>query len=244
MVLTVALGAAALVGLGWTAHRRVPLHRHLMHKTSARWLALPGNAATDVDGDGFGLVVWPPDWAPFDGARHPWAVDQPGNGIDENGVGGDLDAPGDFSAERFDPVRFVRRPDVLIVVLETFPARNLDAEVDGRPATPFLRGLRAAGAVTGPAYTHSAFTVPSLTHLFTGSLTGAGKTSLFDDFAANGYGTAAFSGQDESFGAVAQATGAERADTFVDARHDIAGGRRRLGRPDLRDRPRVQAVPP
>ena len=51
------------------------------------WSALTGalDVATDVDGDGYGLFGLQHDSAPFDGTRHPLALDVPGNGVDEDG---------------------------------------------------------------------------------------------------------------------------------------------------------------
>ena len=215
VLVVVALGTFAAAGL---ASPR--LQDQLVRTTAGGWTAVAGRFATDFDRDAWDWVRAPFDTAPFDAAVHPFAVDRPGNGIDENGINGDLAAPGDFAAERFEPVRFARRPDVVLFVLETFRYGNLDAEVDGRPATPVLRGLVDGGAVLGPAYSHNGFTVESLVHLLTGSLTETGDTSLFDDFAENGYATAVVSGEDETFGDTLTKSGMARAEHFVDARDD------------------------
>jgi len=205
----------ALAGAAWK-----PGQDQLVLKTSGAWALAAGSAATDFDGDGYGLVRAPADAAPFDARRHPFAIDRPGNGVDENGLGGDLAAPGDFARERHGPAEFARRPDVVLFVLESYRADNLKARVDGRPVAPVLRGLVADGAVTGPAFSHNGYTIPSLTHLFKGGLTAAAEGSLVDDFGANGYVTACVSGEDESFGGIARRTGMDRADVFVDARAD------------------------
>ena len=207
------------VFLFWLASESI--QAQLFRKTSGRWLATAAKWVTDLDGDGYGLVRKPTDWAPFDKSRHPYAIDWPANGIDENRIAGDLDAPGDFSFEHYPPVRFARKPDVLLFVLESVRADNLDAEVDGKPVTPVLRRLIANGAISGPAYSHNGYTIESLTHLFTGTLSLKAEDSLIDDFASNGYLTACISGEDESFGSIEEVTGMVRAEHFVDARDDV-----------------------
>ena len=46
--------------------------------------------ATDFDRDGWSWFTYPLDPAPFDGALHPYALDVPGDGIDQDGFGGDF----------------------------------------------------------------------------------------------------------------------------------------------------------
>ncbi len=221
-----ALGAALLVGapvmLAVAGAVRPDLQRQLIRKGNGGSFARFGEWITDFDRDGVGLVWQPSDQAPFDARRHPYAVDRPANGIDENGLHGDLERAGDFSREYYPGVEFVQRPDVVLFVLESYRADNLAATVDGRPVAPNLRRLLDEGAIRGPAYTHAGFTVPSLAHLFTGSLSGTVETSLIDDFAANGYLTACISGEDEAFGEIEELTGMVRAEYFVDARDNVA----------------------
>ena len=193
------------------------LHR----KATGRLFVTAADRLTDFDGDRYGLVWQPIDPRPFDENLYPFAVDWPANGVDENGIGGDLAAAGDFADERYEDVKFRHRPDVLLVVLETFRADNIGAKVDGRPVTPVLNGLVEQGALRGEAYSHNGYTVESLTHLFTGAVTMTASDSLIDDFSRNGYLTACVSGEDESFGSIERITGMVRADYFVDARRDI-----------------------
>ena len=47
---------------------------------------------SDFDRDGYGFLQNPRDAAPFDAAIHPYARETPGNGVDENGLAGDLAA--------------------------------------------------------------------------------------------------------------------------------------------------------
>ncbi|MHC4817263.1 MAG: sulfatase-like hydrolase/transferase, partial [Planctomycetota bacterium] len=220
-----ALGAALVLGapvmLAVVGGVRPDLQRQFIRKGNGGSFARFGEWVTDVDRDGVGLVWQPSDQAPFDARRHPFAVDLPANGIDENGIHGDLEARGDFSHEYFPPVDFVQNPDVVLFVLESYRSDNLTATEDGRPIAPNLRRLVDEGGITGPAYTHAGFTVPSLVHTFTGSLSGTVEDSLIDDFNANGYLTACISGEDEDFGGIETLTGMVRAEHFVDARSHL-----------------------
>jgi arylsulfatase A-like enzyme len=68
-------------------------------------------------------------------------------------------------------------------------------------------------------FSHNGYTAQSRFHAMSGSLAGLrGNRTLIDDFKANGYEVAYFSGQDESFGGLA--VGFDRADVAYDARHD------------------------
>ncbi len=177
---------------------------------------------TDLDRDGYGLLGTPRDPAPLDARVYPWAIDYPGNGIDENGLAGDLPGGTPAYTEREDgPPQFARRPHVILVVLESFRADVVGSTLDGKPVTPTLDALARAGVSSRHAYSHNGYTVHSRFHLFSGSLANMrGQTSLIDDFKSNGYQVAYFSGQDETFGGADLDVGYERADVFYDARVD------------------------
>ena len=92
----------------------------------------------------------------------------------------------------------------------------------GQSVTPTLNALAAAGISSSRAYSHNGFTVQSRQHLFTGSVAGLrGRQTLIDDFRAQGYQTAYFSAQDESFGGAELDIGFARADVAYDARQDV-----------------------
>ena len=198
------------------------LDNGLRRKPSGDWLGTLVAWASDVDRDGYGLLGRPPDPAPLDGQVYPYAVDRPGNGVDENGVGGDL--PGTWPAytePAGSPPTFARRPDVVLVVLESFRADMVGATVNGRPVTPVLDALASRGLSLARAYSHNGYTSQSRFHLMSGSLVGLrGGTTLVDDFKANGYEVAYISGQDESFGGPRFQVGFDRADYRYDARQD------------------------
>ena len=195
----------------------------LLRKPSGRLFSVLGNELTDIDGDGFGLGGRLSDPAPRDAAVFPFAVDIPGNGIDENGVAGDLPwggppyVEGQPSSERWDA-----RPDVLLIVLESFRADLLGAEYRGRPVTPVLNALASRGVSSARAYSPNGYTAQSRFHLFSGSVAGLRSGTLIDDFRANGYYVAYFSSQDESFGGSRYDVGFSRADVAYDARSDRA----------------------
>ena len=74
------------------------------------------------------MFTRPVDQAPFDASRHPYALDIPGNGIDENGLAGDH--PLDFRAppsELNEQPIFGCRPNVLMIFLEGVRADMLGA---------------------------------------------------------------------------------------------------------------------
>jgi hypothetical protein len=222
------LGVAATGGLGallltLSAWQGSPLAWGLEHRLSGGALSDLLARVTDVDADGFGALERPNDPAPFDPRIHPYAVDLPGNGSDENGIAGDH--PAGFEADAppaAAPVALARRPNVLLVYLESFRADLLGARIDGREITPFLNRLAREGGASSHAYVHSPWTLASRMQLFSGRmLHGAGQTTLVDDFASRGYTVAWFSGQDDSYGDSARQLGAERADVFYDARQDL-----------------------
>lgn len=176
--------------------------------------------ASDFDRDGYGLFSIQYDAAPFDSARHPLALDIPGNGVDEDGYGGDLEL-----VALAEPLPQMQLPaagqtplNVVIVVMESLRGDVLGKRVNGRVAAPNLEALAAAGDHS-PAYSHVGFTTESLKSIFSGRLMPReGDPSLFSDLAANGYRIGIYSGQPESFGNIDAVTGMRQAaDQFVDA---------------------------
>lgn len=217
-----ALFVAGALVLGTARVQSAALDNGLRRKPSGDWLGQLITLATDVDRDGFGLLGRPPDPAPLDARVYPFALEVPGNGIDENGIGGDL--PADWPAytePSGTPPAFARRPHVVLVVLESFRADMVGAQVNGRPVTPVIDALGREGINLARAYSHNGYTAQSRFHLMSGSLAGLrGGTTLVDDFKANGYEVAYVSGQDESFGGPRFQVGFDRADFRYDARQE------------------------
>lgn len=211
-----ALGLCTSAALTAAAER---LETGVRRKPSGRLFTLILESVTDVDRDGFGALARIPDPDPLDRAIYPFALDRPGNGLDENGIAGDLPPFGAYRERSGTMPRWSRTPNVVLVVLESFRADVPGSQLRGRPVTPVLDALAAQGGAASIAFSHNGYTAQSRYHLFSGSLAGLREgTTLIDDFKANGYEVACFSGQDESFGGQAFSAGFERADIFEDAR--------------------------
>lgn len=175
-------------------------------------------AASDFDGDGYGLVGARFDPHPFDGSRHPMALDVPGNGLDEDGYGGDLAL---VPTPQPLPETLIEgdRKHVVIVVIEGARFDVFGKRINGRTVAPHLEALASEGGVTDAAYSHVAFTTESMKSIFAGSLVPPmGTPSLFRELKKSGYEVSVFSGQPEDFGGISETVGMRAsADNFVDA---------------------------
>ena len=173
--------------------------------------------ATDFDRDGSSFFSYPLDRQPFDGGRHPYALDIPGDGIDQDGFGGDFAFSG-RAANEAPPLIAGRKRNVILIVLESTRADAIGRRLDGRPLTPVLDAMAARGSRASAAYSHVGFTTFSLQSLFSGELAPVDdRQSLVRDFLANGYQVGIFSGQGEDFGDTAALAGLRRAQIYVDA---------------------------
>ncbi|MGX7896343.1 LTA synthase family protein [Tsuneonella sp. HG222] len=177
-----------------------------------------GALGTDFDRDGYGLVGLHRDPHPLDSRRHPLALDVPGNGVDEDGYGGDL-ALVPIPAPRPAAGDLGRRPHVVIVVLESTRADALTKVIDGKPVAPNLQAIARRGGSIAPSYSHVGFTTESLKSIFSGQLVPrSGDPSLFSELKAAGYRVGVFSGQPEDFGGISETVAMRgNADVFVDA---------------------------
>lgn len=215
-------GLAAIILFG-TSPALARYQYGLKRKPSSALMRGVAHWVSDVDRDGFDLLTVPRDHSPWDATIHPYALEEVGNGIDEDGIGGDLLAERSFASD-YPPLapRQGPSPHVLLIYLESFRADLLEQAVDGRPVTPFLRKLAQEGAISEHAYVHSPWTLNSRAELFSGRFDHRpGESSLIDDFKAWGYTVAYFSGQDESYGDSETLLGTDRADSFYDARQDV-----------------------
>lgn len=173
---------------------------------------------TDFDRDGYSWFSVQRDLFPFDPERHPLALDVPGNGIDEDGYGGDFRFAG--AAEAQPRVDLPARPKHLVViVLESFRGDAIGRVVGGRQVTPHLNALARDGAWAREAYSHVGFTTQSGKSIFGGALEPEpGGPSLFRDLKRAGYRIAVLSAAPENFGGISEAVGMRSsADLYIDA---------------------------
>jgi hypothetical protein len=200
--------------------------------------------ATDVDGDGFGAFDTPADQAPFDASFYPGAPDTPDDGVDSDGLLGDLrraDVRPEFLARaarhRSYPRLEVTTPrNVVLVFLESFRHDLLGSRANGREVTPFMSQLIASGEALNvdPAWATISFTRPSILHSFWGGYTRGAKTLYHDLHDDNGYWCGAASGQDETFGNIEEEADFVRYEFFEDSTVDgpqyVMGGQRPVNR--------------
>lgn len=194
----------------------------LRWKASGMALGGLGGRLSDFDLDGLGWLSRPVDFAPFDGGRHAYAAELPGNGVDENGLGGDL--PTGSRAPR--PVGAVTLrpggPSFVLILLETFRADLLELDFQDAPVTPNLRALAVEGASSGAAFTHTPSTWTARGQLLQGRLVPIPDgTTLVDDFRAAGYEVAWFSGQHDGLKGGECFLGTSRVHAFRDARANL-----------------------
>ena len=180
------------------------------------------NRLSDIDRDGYGVLQSPRDQAPFDSTIQPYAVDRPGNDIDEDGIGGDLPAAWHSGAiaSTIPHAAWPTRPPVILFVLESLRADAVGAVYEGRRVTPVMDSLAAEGVRVEDAWSHNGVTSQSRYHILTGSLVyGRGDSTLLDDFKDHGYDVAYFSGQNDDFGSLG--IDYHRLDKYYDARQDM-----------------------
>ncbi len=177
---------------------------------------------TDWDMDGSSYVSLPADIAPFNSTIHWGALDIPGNGIDENGLGGDLPKTLPTQLNRKTHSLPSRYKHLAIIVSESTRSDILVQRLNGKYIAPNLRALAQSGSTIDHAFSHAGFTANSLYTLFSGNLLYTKKTeSVFEHARKKDFEISVISGQDETWGDLDTRLGTrESADYFYDPQTD------------------------
>ncbi len=126
-------------------------------------------ALADRDGDGHAHVFGGADCAPDDPARHPDAVDVPGDGVDQDCDG--VDAPASaWPAPAWDPALAGKARDLIVVTVEALRPDVVGFLGCPLPTTPNLDALAAEAVVFERAYASSSATMIALPAFWAGVL--------------------------------------------------------------------------
>ena len=192
-VLVVAL-AALLVGAGSFVYGAVAMDGSQSVKALfwyrsviARRVFQLARYATDRDGDGFSAMFGAGDPDDANPKLHPMAPEEPGNGVDDNGIGGDL-AVSEFprgslhggsdsavAASPSQPQSPVR--NVLIVSIDCLRADHLSSYGHHRPTSPNIDAFAAESLLFEHAYAQGTNTGHSFTSMYRSSY----ADDIFDD---------------------------------------------------------------
>lgn len=128
--------------------------------------------AFDWDRDGYSRFLGGGDCDDGDRTVHPGAPEQPGDGIDQNCVGGDPDPHPTVADAGFVPVPASVPKDfnVLLITIDTTRADHLGAYGYPRPTSPNLDKLAAGGTVFENSWAHAPSTRYSMPAILTGRL--------------------------------------------------------------------------
>lgn len=180
-----------------------PYRFGLEKKLSQQLLSGLLNRLTDLDLDGYGAIGILADNAPLHAGLYPGAMDIPGNGIDEDGIAGDLSPMRAAEPDMLKTLPLRSGQHIFLVVLESVRADVLFASQDGQAVMPHLAALAKRGSFSAQAYSHTGFTTSSLKALFNRSLSyHPPQQNLLDALQARGYQLNVLSAQAERFGDV------------------------------------------
>ncbi len=193
----------------------------MQKKTSFHLISKTLDTLSDVDFDGFGSFAFPRDPEIFNAQVFPGALDIPGNGIDEDGFLGDASEPV-VVPDSFTKIVPKKGKHIILIVLESARADLLEQKIDGQYVAPALRKIAKAGTVINNAYSHTGYTTTSLKAIFNRNLIGQNNDNLLGFLQRAGYQVSIISGQDESFGDVANLVGMKaKGVDYFDARTAI-----------------------
>jgi len=191
----------------------------LEKKTSYVLLSGLLDEITDIDRDGYGLFRFPIDPKGMDSTIFPGALDIPGNGVDEDGYGGDFIWSG-VDSDPLANLAPIPGKHIIMIVLESARGDLVGKVWNSKPVTANITQLAGSGSSADFAYSHTGYTVSSIKALLNRTLSSRkDRISLTDYLSRSDYSLSFISGQDESFGDIAKDTGMDAPGRYLfDAR--------------------------
>lgn len=154
---------------------------------SAAWLY-------DRDGDGFSTLFGGGDTNDLDPNVHPLATEIPGNGIDENGVGGDGAVGVSLAAAAAPATVVAPGKNFLFIAIDTLRANRMSAYGYERPTSPRLAEWGARGLFFERAYAQGSNTGQTFATMqrsvTRGALYDEARPTMFRTLRDSGYRTA------------------------------------------------------
>jgi choline-sulfatase len=161
-------GPAAAAGLGEIEAVRGAA---LFEDTPSAFVVSALSDLSDFDGDGASALFGGGDCAPFDSKIYPGAIEIPGNGVDDNCMGGDASAgaqdlrnPKAFAKL---PDGFPVRPNLVLITVDAERADHMSLYGYRRRTTPNLDRHAKGGVVFERAYSQGTGTISSMPSLMT-----------------------------------------------------------------------------
>jgi arylsulfatase A-like enzyme len=124
----------------------------------------------DVDDDGYSPILGGGDCDDFDNTVHPGGTEIPGDGIDQNCIGGDAVVdrdPDDVGFTRV-PSAIPRDSNIILITIDTVRADHFGSYGYDRDTTPRLDALAEEGVVFENAWAHAPSTRYSMPAILTG----------------------------------------------------------------------------